>query len=375
MSTQSLSDVDRPYLNAWNHIAGVGARKLALLAARFPSFADAWRADAKELVTAGLPATLSARVVATRPTVDVDALWQACADASITLLAATDATFPAALRAISAPPYAIYARGNVAAIGRGGVTIVGSRKASDYGRRVARLFAEDIAAAGMPVISGLALGIDALAHTAALDSGGTTIAVVGGGCDDATITPRSHHALAARIVSGGGAIISEYPPGAQPTRGTFPARNRLMAALADAVVIVEAASNSGTLVTARWARALNKKLFAVVGSVFSVSSAGSNTLVRDGHAMAALTPQDVIAALAPQAAKRSSATPRDTASPADALHQKLRAIIADAPDGIAVNALLARAGCDASMVNAALMLMELDGVVSDIGNHVYVARK
>lgn len=375
MSIAQISDADRPYVHAWNHIAGVGAQKFFLLAAHFPSFAAAWNAPAEELERAGLSSARALHVVHIRPTINVDALWQTCLTADITLLTPADAAFPPALIGIPSAPYTLYVRGNHDAAVRGGVTIVGSRKISDYGMRVTRLFAQECADAGLSVISGLALGTDAAAHTATVDAGGTTVAILGGGIDDATITPRSHLRLAHTILRTGGALVSEYPPHTTPSRGTFPARNRLMAALADAVVIIEAAADSGTLLTAQWARTYGKKLFAVPGSIFADGAVGPNTLIRAGHATAALTPADVIAACdgaAPVVQPlRANTTPRFT----DPLHAALHTLIAAEADGIHINTLIKKRSNDATDIPAALMMMELAGTIENLGNQTYVVRK
>lgn len=380
MSTVHTADADRPYVHAWNHIAGIGAHKLHLLATHFPSFAAAWNATAEELERAGLSPARACDVVRTRPAMDVDALWHTCVTADITLLTPADTAFPPALIGIPSAPYTLYVRGNVAALRRGGVTIVGSRKISDYGTRVTHVFAEACAVAGLPVISGLALGVDRAAHIATLDAHKTTVAVLGGGIDDATIAPHTHLRLAHDILRTEGALVSEYPPHTTPTRGTFPARNRLMAALADAVLIVEAAADSGTLRTAYWARVYDKKLFAVPGSIFSTTAVGPNTLIRDAHAVAALTPDDVITACAPRATLPASPTQKAAARTTtphfvDPLHAALYALIATAADGIHINTLLKTRPDDAPAIPAALMMMELDGMIENIGNQTYVVRK
>ncbi len=385
MSIVHVSDDDRPYLNAWLHIAGVGAHKLFLLAGHFASFRDAWETSHDALVDAGFSTTLAAHTVASRPTINVAEQWDTCTQSHISLITTRDASFPATLRGIPSAPFALYVRGDARALTRGSVTIVGARKAGDYGTRCARLFAEDIALTHIPIISGLALGIDAIAHTAAVECGGVTIAVLGGGIDDATITPRTHLRLAHRILTGGGVLVSEYPPGTQPNRGTFPARNRLMAALADAVLIVEATAKSGTLTTAQWAQKYHKKLFAIPGSIFADGAVGPNTLIRDHCATAALTPSDVIAACTasdddtPQRHTQKTRTAPPTHAPhpatADPLHEKLVRTIAAAPDGIHINALIAKHPADAATIPAALMMMELAGTVDSLGNQTYVVRK
>jgi DNA processing protein len=174
------------------------------------------------------------------------------------------------------------------------VAIVGSRRPSPYGEAAAEQLALDLARAGVIVVSGLALGIDAAAHRGALNAGGVTVAVMGTGVD--VIYPSAHTALAEAILAGGGALVSQFADGTAPRRHNFPARNWTMAALSDVVVVVEAAEGSGALITASAALDLHKEVMAVPGSVFSPLSVGTHGLLRDGAGLVQ-NARDVLAAL------------------------------------------------------------------------------
>jgi DNA processing protein len=174
------------------------------------------------------------------------------------------------------------------------VAIVGSRRPSPYGEAVAEQLAADLARAGVIVVSGLALGIDAAAHRGALVGGGVTVAVMGTGVD--IVYPAAHGKLAEEIVAAGGALVSQFPDGTAPRRHNFPARNWTMATLSDAVVVVEAVEGSGALITAEAALDLNKEVLAVPGSVFSPLSVGTHQLIRDG-AQLVQNARDVLATL------------------------------------------------------------------------------
>ena len=174
------------------------------------------------------------------------------------------------------------------------MAIVGSRRPSPYGEAVAEQLAADLARAGVIVVSGLALGIDAAAHRGALVGGGITVAVMGTGVD--IVYPAAHGKLAEEIVAAGGALVSQFPDGTSPRRHNFPARNWTMATLSDAVVVVEAAEGSGALITAEAALDLNKEVLAVPGSVFSPLSVGTHQLIRDG-AQLVQNARDVLATL------------------------------------------------------------------------------
>ena len=174
------------------------------------------------------------------------------------------------------------------------VAIVGSRRPSPYGEAVAEQLGLELGRAGVVVVSGLALGIDAAAHRGALNGGGVTVAVLGTGVD--VVYPAAHAGLAADIVAAGGALVSQFPDGTPPKRHNFPARNVTIAALSDAVVVVEAAEGSGALITAEAALDLHKEVMAVPGSVFSPLSVGAHSLIRDGAALVQ-NARDVLAAV------------------------------------------------------------------------------
>ncbi len=196
------------------------------------------------------------------------------------------ADYPEALEALAGPPEAIQGVGDRHAVAGldpdAAVTIVGSRRATTYGRRMAQELGRDLAFAGLTVISGMAYGIDEAAHAGALEGGGRTIAVLGGGPD--VVYPASNARLHRRILEAG-AAVSEHPPGTETTKWSFPARNRIMAALARMTIIVEAAEPSGSLITADHAMHLGRDLGAVPGQVGTRVAAGPHALIRDGAAL------------------------------------------------------------------------------------------
>jgi len=212
--------------------------------------------------------------------------------------------YPAQLRDAADAPWALIGRGDPGLLDGiepfGAVTIVGARRATSYGREVARELGRELASAGLVIVSGLAFGIDACAHRGALDAAGSTIAVLGCGPD--TAYPAAHRSLWRRITEVG-AVISELPPGAAPWRWTFPARNRIMAALAGMTVVVEGAARSGSLITADLAADLGRDLGAVPGPITSRASAGPNNLLAGG-ACVVRDAQDVLDAMLGAGAKR-----------------------------------------------------------------------
>jgi DNA processing protein len=207
------------------------------------------------------------------------------ARSKLRVVALGDAEYPSRLLAIEVPPPALFVRGSLAPLEAAHVVaVVGTRRPSPPGRRIASRIATALARAGATVVSGLAVGIDGAAHAACVTEGQPTVAFIGGG--HAVLFPRAHDRLADAIVDGGGAIVSEYAPRIEPSKGTFPQRNRLISGSADAVVVVEAGARSGALVTASWALEQGRECFLVPGSIDAPMSAGCNGFLRDWPGLA-----------------------------------------------------------------------------------------
>jgi DNA processing protein len=263
--------------------------------------------------------------------------------------------FPALLRAIHDPPPGLFVRGEaeLELLGRLAVAIVGARACSAYGRHVARLLGRELAAAGLVVVSGLARGVDGEAHRGALEAGGSTVAVLGCGID--RDYPAAHAELAAGICAGGGLIVAEYAPGVEPAPWRFPARNRIVAGLCVASIVVEARERSGALITADFALEEGREVFVVPGEITSALSAGSNALLRLG-ATPLLASSDVLTPLGIEPAV--AAAPEPSAGAAAVLdHVRAGPLGADE---------LARlTGLDAARLAGALCELELAGLVAE----------
>ncbi len=278
-----------------------------------------------------------------------------CRRTGVRVVAWHESAYPGRLRHLTDPPPLLFVRGDVTAFATRQVAVVGSRRATAYGRRAAHAIAGGLARAGVSVLSGMAMGIDGAAHVAALEAGGVSTAVLGSGPERAQ--PRSHARLYRRLCRQG-AVASEHPPGTPALPHHFPKRNRLLAALSEAVVVVEAAERSGALITAREAVELGRDVLAVPGPVDSPTSRGTNALLRDGAALA-LDAASVLAALglsglAEQGSFRP-APPERLGTDAAAVWQELEAIPRSVDD-------LARvAGLDAATALSALTRLEVAG--------------
>ena len=274
--------------------------------------------------------------------------------AGIRIATPHDDAYPEPLRHIPDPPLALYYQGDLTAAQGPGIALVGARRGTRLGLRIAQAMGRELARQGARIISGLARGIDAAAHEGALASGvgGCAWAVLGSGLNN--IYPREHRELARRIVASGGAVISEYPPDARPYKGNFPERNRLISGLAEAVVVVEASRRSGSLITARMAAEQGREVFAVPGAVGNAVSAGCHSLIRQGAGLVE-SAEDVLMELGYRVQGRESPVP-----PPDALIPAFDAVSADASP---IDEIALAVGLPVEAVTGDLVQLELLGFV------------
>ena len=360
---------DRYYLVALSLVPGLGPVRVARLLEHFGSAEAAWTAS--PAVLAGVPGIgrgLAAAVAGSHDDRASRALDDA-ARAGVRVITCLDPSYPARLRQISAPPPVLYVRGEWPHDSPA-VAIVGTRRATPYGLTVAERLASTVAEARVTVVSGLARGIDAAAHTAAVRAGGCTVGVLACGVDVAY--PPEHRGLMAAMCARGG-LIAEAPMGAPPERGAFPARNRLISGLADAVVVVEGDLDSGALITARRAEAQGRPVFAVPGSVYARGSAGPHRLLAAGARVLA-HPDDVLAALQPVAPRDPSGAGRPGAPTGLTRAERMVLGALDGGDPTAIEGLAAAAGLRVAEAAAALVGLEVRGLVRRMPGGLYAAR-
>jgi len=285
---------------------------------------------------------------------DERAFMAALAARSIRWLARSDPAFPSSLAAIFDPPPGLFVRGAARnrVLDQPAVAVVGARSCSAYGAHVARMLGRELAAAGLVVVSGLARGVDGAAHRGALDANGTTIAVLGCGID--RDYPVGHRELA-RQIAATGLIVSEYPPSVEPAPWRFPARNRIVAGLAAATVVVEARGRSGALITADLALEEGREVFAVPGEITSALSEGTNDLIRLG-AIPLRSADDVLEVFG--LARGETPLP-----PAGSTASTVLAALRDAP--ASADELARRTELAAADLGAALVELELDGAIAE----------
>jgi DNA processing protein len=275
-----------------------------------------------------------------------------------------DATYPSRLAAIEFPPHLLFVHGDVAAlVPDHAVAVVGTRRATIAGRGLAARIAHALSASGATIVSGLALGIDGAAHAATVDAGGRTVAVIGGG--HGQVYPRAHGRLARAIVDAGGAVVSELAPDYEPTKGTFPRRNRVISGLADATVIIEAPARSGALVTASWALEQGRECFLVPGRLDDPASAGCLSFLRefrDGTRVVAGIPQlieDLGLAVRPDAPRATALAAATLTELGGTTGRVGEALVAG---HVTVDELVAVTGFPVATVLASLTLLERRGL-------------
>ncbi|MCK5476117.1 MAG: DNA-processing protein DprA [Candidatus Pacebacteria bacterium] len=275
-----MSRAEHKFYNAFNLIPQMGPMRFARICKYFDTLKNAWQASLEEFKEAGIELAIAERIVSRRKDISPDLEMEKLEKESIKIMTSADESYPALLKEISSAPAILYYRGelrkNDIAIG-----IVGSRKVSTYGMQATTKLARELSGNNITIVSGMALGIDGIAHRECLKLGKRTIAVLGGGIDEKSIYPTSNRQIAKEIISNG-AVISEYPIGTPSLRQHFAIRNRIISGLSLGVLIIESAQSSGTLITAKFALEQNREIFAVPGSIFSKTSAGTNNLIRLG---------------------------------------------------------------------------------------------
>ena len=299
------------------------------------------------------------RALAFLEALDVTAERERLVDSGAVVACVHSSRYPGLLRDLPDPPAVLFGAGSADVLGVLGeepcVTIVGTRRASPYGTEVAYALGRGLGAAGVPVISGLALGIDGTAHRGCLDGGGVPVAVVASGPD--VVYPRRHRSLHERVRAEG-LVLSELPPGTEPYRWSFPARNRIMAGLARVTLVVEAADPSGSLITAEFAKDLGRCVAAVPGRITSSVARGTNNLLKDGATPVSGT-EDVLDELFGVGVRRSPAAAAESRREPD--EPALRAVLDAADRCDSVEAIANETGRTAAQARAALGRLEADG--------------
>jgi len=344
----------------------ITSRRYQLLLAAFDNLEQVWQASFEGLKKTNWEEKIINEFIDWRNKVDEEKIAKILEHENIHCIFKDEVAYPKLLKEIYDPPFCLFVRGTLPSEDFS-LAVVGTRKFSTYGKQIVEEIVGELSHNGLTIISGLALGIDGIAHEAALNAGGKTIAVLGSGINKMHIYPSQHKRLSEEILAKGEALISEYPPGTLPTTFTFPRRNRIVAGLTLGTLVIEAPEGSGALITAQCAADNNREVFAVPQNINQENSFGPNNLLKTGaHLVTSAT--DILDALNLQEVKKFVAN---------------REIIPDSPveakilenlthEPLHVDELIKKCTLDSSSVNATLILMEMKGKVRNVGGMAYV---
>ncbi len=359
---------ERDYWVAFSVFPGIGPVRFKLLLEYFGSAQAAWKAPTATLKKIRLGESLTERFNHFRRTFDLPAYLNKLATNHVGVLTLTDRRYPQLLAQIADAPFVLYVKGRKTRqpldLGRT-IAVVGTRKITKYGQEVTGRLVTELVARGLTIVSGLAYGVDAAAHQAALEAGGKTVAVLGCGID--IMAPPSNAKLYWNIANGGGAIVSEMPLGLRPTRGLFPARNRIISGLSLGVVVIEGAEDSGALITARFAAEQGREVFAVPGPITSIYSRGPAKLLKSGAKLVE-TAQDILEELKITSKTITHGNQQEVKGETKE-EQQILGFLADRQ--IHVDELVRLTNLTIARVAATLTLLEIKGSVKDYGGKTY----
>lgn len=360
--------MDRNELQYWvafGRVPQIGRARISLLEAHFGCLEDAWKASPAALQEAGLTGTTLSSLLAARDGISPEAELEQLDRLGVRALTWHDEAYPRGLREIYDRPPVLYVRGQLSAADEWAVAIVGTRRATVYGRQAAEELSGGLARNNVTVVSGLARGIDAIAHKGALAASGRTIAALACGLD--MVYPPEHLRLAQEIMEQG-ALVSDYPLGTQPKSEYFPRRNRIMVGLSLGVLVVEGDVKSGALITARQALDENREVFAVPGSIYAPTFRGTNWLIQQGQAKLVTRVEDILEELNLTMAVHQMEAKE--LLPADETEARVLRLLSSEP--IHIDDVRRSSGLETATVSSTLALLELKGMVRQVGSMNYV---
>ncbi len=356
---------DIKYWVGFNHIPGIGRVRLEKLQKYFDNLEKAWKAPVGEMKRAGLESTVLQSITQWRDKIDPDAELAELERYGVTVLTYNDDKYPRRLKEIYDYPPVLYVKGSLLPEDDWCLAVVGTRRATVYGKQVTEEMVTDLARSKITIVSGLAKGIDTVAHRSALEAGGRTVAVFACGLD--IIYPPENRELAGKIM-GKGALVSEYPLGMRPRAENFPRRNRILSGLSLGVLVTEADDDSGAMITARDALEQDREVFAVPGSILAPSSRGTNRLIQAGEAKLVNKYTDILEELNLTTVSRQ--IEMSELLPETETETMLIKQLSAEPSHI--DEVCQRSGLPAAMVSSTLAMMELKGMVKQVGTMNYV---
>jgi DNA processing protein len=344
---------------------GIGPKRFNLLKQYFGSARKAWRAPEEELLKVGLPQKLVDDFEIFRNQLEPKSISQQLKKSAIRVLTIDDDDYPNNLKKIENAPFVLYLKGRLKPQDELALAVVGTRKITSYGREVTVSLVTDLVAAGLTIVSGMAYGVDFLAHSTALSTGGRTVGVWAGGLD--SVDPGFRKNLVEKILkTKQGAIVSEFPLSLNPSRGTFPARNRLISGLSLGVLVTEAAQDSGSLITAEHAVKQGRKVFAIPGPITSQLTAGTAKLLQSG-AKLVYHVKDVLDEI--NLAERGKKIKAKTILPESQEEAEILKILEN--ESKHLDQIVRESGLATSQVASLVSLMEIKGKIKNLGGGIY----
>lgn len=351
------------YLLALHSVDGLGPIRLKNILDYFKDPKLAWEAKGGELLNLGIPKPTIDLLVETRKKLDPQTYAESIKNSGISYLTSFDDNYPKLLKQIYDPPTVIYFKGQLKDEEKT-LAVVGTRKITGYGRAVTEKFVRGLVAAGLTIVSGLAKGVDSQAHLSTIKSGGRTIAVLGGGLN--YIYPPENRSLAEQIVESGGAVMSEFPPDYPSLPGNFPSRNRIISGLSQGVLVVEAAEDSGSLITARLALEQGREVFAVPGPITSNLSKGPIDLIKEG-ARVVMNAEEILDELGINQIQSS----KIKVSNEDLSKDEAQILDILENEQLHIDEICRKLDLSAAKVSGTLLKMEISGLVQNLGSGMY----
>jgi len=365
---------EQKYWVAFHQVSGIGPVSFSKLESHFGEMSKAWDASTTEIGAAGLSAKMVKKIDQFRNDHEPDEIAGKLSELGISAVHLRHSDYPQQLLETAAAPSVIYTKGDVSLNSEPMVAVVGSRDATPYGLEMTRRLSYDLASAGVTVVSGLARGIDAAAHKAALEAGGRTVAILGSGLDK--VYPQRNIGIAQQIAERG-ALLTEYPPGVSALPQHFPRRNRVISGICKGVLVVEAAFNSRAMLTVSWALEQNRELFAVPGSALSEKSKGTNRLIRQG-AKLTTTVEDILEELNIEA-KTISVEPQKNAHGGEIaidnlarknnvlnIERRIIELLGNSAEPVHVDDITRELGESAAEISSVLVMLDLRGTARQV---------
>ncbi len=352
--------------------AKFGPKRLTKLFNHFGSAKKIKEADIKEFEYIGIKKDIAQEFKNFARKINLEKILNTLEKENINFIKITDNAYPELLKHIYDPPFLLYYKGRLNLDQKIPLAIIGSRKHSYYGKQIADSIVPILAENHIAIISGMALGIDALAHKNALTKQGKTLAITGSGLDKDNIYPPQNRSLLDKIINSGGAIISEFPPGTPPLRQNFPLRNRIISGMSLGVFIIEAGTKSGTLITCKQALDQGREIFAPPGNIYSFTSKGTNNIIKQG-AHVVTSPEDILNFFNIDLNENKTLNNKKKEEDYSPEECKILSFLSTEP--IHLNQLIKLTELDTSTVNSTLTVLEIRGVIKHIGNKKYIKNK